>query len=60
MALWDVASPLLLRIEPNTGSELAHARECIKSFAKVDPRSDAWRYPIDKNGAPSLPKDLAW
>jgi hypothetical protein len=50
--------PLLLRIETRERDALRNVRACLKRFAKFDPTSESFRYPITKKGAPSLPDEL--
>lgn len=51
--LWDIAEPLLLRhtTDPTT---YANVRKSLRRFNELDPRSDSYRYPVDKKGDPHL------
>lgn len=55
--LWNTAEPLLNQI--TKGSEtLRDVRECIAHFARLDPVSEAFRYPVKKTGELTLPEEL--
>jgi len=58
MDLWNTARPLLLRIEPGSEGDLDNVGASIERFAESDPTSQAFRYPVDTEGKPSLPTDL--
>ncbi|MGH3023349.1 MAG: hypothetical protein ACRDNI_06810 [Gaiellaceae bacterium] len=58
MHLWNTAQPLLLRIEPKSRNDLDNVGSCLAHFARLDPNSEAFRYPVDLDGNPSLPEDL--
>jgi hypothetical protein len=58
LALWNEAEPLLLRIDDRERETLGNVRACLKRFAKFDPTSESFRYPITKKGKPSLPDKL--
>jgi hypothetical protein len=54
--LWSEADRLLRRAFPTESkAELAETGRLIREFANVDPLSTAFRYPVDKEGSPSLP-----
>ena len=54
--LWNDLHVLLERISPgNSSAELKQIARLINDFAKVDPQSMAFRYPVGKSGLPSLP-----
>lgn len=53
--LWNTTRPLLRRIEPRGEKDLDNVEGCINRFAEVDPTSQAFRYPVDMAGEPSLP-----
>lgn len=54
----NTARPLLLRVEPGDKQDLKSVEQCILRFAEVDPTSEAFRYPVTREGGPSLPEDL--
>ena len=55
-ALWTEAEKLLRQAFPDESKvELKETGRLIHEFAKVDPLSTAFRYPVDKDGNPSLP-----
>jgi len=54
--LWKACNELLLKVSPNDSvAELKEIGRFIKDFATVDPTSEAFRYPQDKAGNPTLP-----
>lgn len=54
--LWTEANKLLRQAFPNESkAELVETGRLIREFAKVDPLSTAFRYPVDNEGNPSLP-----
>ena len=54
--LWNACSKLLSRISPgDSENEIKEISRLLEQFCKVDPTSEAFRYPEDKNGNPSLP-----
>ena len=53
--------PILSKLEPPVpASDLEAVDEAIAQFCAVDPTSQAFRYPTDKEGKPSLPADLRY
>lgn len=55
-ALWTEADKLLRQAFPDESKvELIETGRLISEFAKVDPLSTAFRYPVDNEGNPSLP-----
>lgn len=57
--LWNDCRIFLEEVWPDGDSEELDSVECcIKEFAEIDPKSMAFRYPIDKDGTPSLPEEL--
>lgn len=55
-ALWDETQKLLIQSFPEQpADEVIETGRLIHEFAKVDPLSTAFRYPVDKDGNPSLP-----
>ena len=56
--LWNTAQPLLLRVEPKSRADLDNTGAAIGRLAGLDPTSQVFRYPVDVDGKPSLPKDL--
>lgn len=54
--LWNICSALLSKISPGDSErEIKEIGRLLEEFCKVDPTSEAFRYPEDKNGHPSLP-----
>lgn len=54
--LWAETERLLREAFPlESKTELVEAGRLIREFAKVDPLSTAFRYPVDNDGNPSLP-----
>jgi hypothetical protein len=54
--LWAVLDDLYRRAFPDQSTEpLDQTGRLIREFAKVDPYSTAFRYPVDLEGNPSLP-----
>jgi hypothetical protein len=59
LSLWKRVRKLLLKISPESDGEwFVRADEIIADFDQLDPRSFAFRYPVDKDGKPSLPEEL--
>jgi hypothetical protein len=57
--LWESARTELLRVYPQESHDwLGRAQVLIAQFEELDPFSTAFRYPVDKKGAPSLPDQL--
>ncbi len=56
--LWSVVRPLLERIRPQPGTheEFDRIDSVLGGFMKVDPKSMAFRYPVDRQGNSSLPE----
>jgi hypothetical protein len=53
--LWKRARKILERVWPEGAAEdLDAVEECIQQFSEKDPFSMAFRYPVDKDGNPSL------
>jgi hypothetical protein len=54
--LWTTCSALLDRICPGDSVEqLRQVGRLLREFSTVDPTSEAFRYPMDKKGNPTLP-----
>lgn len=53
--LWAICFPLLKKISPGFSDDLKETGRLIDEFAATDPTSQAFRYPEDKQGEPSLP-----
>jgi hypothetical protein len=53
-ALWDMAEPLLRRLQDSPDTYRS-VRSSLARFNELDPRSDSFRYPVDKTGAAHLP-----
>ena len=59
--LWAGCRPMLSRVEPAVSeSELEAVDEAIAEFTAVDPTSQAFRYPTDREGKRSLAADLRY
>ncbi len=52
-AIWGIAEPLLLKNTPDL-TTCRNVRAALARFDKLDPRSDSYRYPVDKNGKAHL------
>jgi hypothetical protein len=57
LLLWSDLRPLLFEIAPDAET-LDAVEVTIKRFAKMDPKSETFRYPVTKSGKPTLPPDL--
>jgi len=58
-ALWCTCRDLIFEIEPNSsGAEIEAVNDAIAQFCLVDFNSDAFRYPLDRDGNLSLPDTL--
>lgn len=54
-ALWSECRPLLEKAFPRGDkTDLDAIQACIHEFASVDPKSESFRYPKDKEGKPTL------
>lgn len=54
--LWNQCRKITERVHPQSPiDELDAVEKCINEFAMIDPSSQAFRYPIDTGGNPSLP-----
>jgi hypothetical protein len=53
IALWDKLEPLMLKHTPDP-TTYANVRASLARFDHLDPRSDSYRYPVDKQGDPHL------
>ena len=51
--LWDETSSMCKKLLPNIKIKPG-AKKIIKEFMKIDPKSDAFRYPTGKNGGQSI------
>lgn len=59
MPLWSSVESALTKIWPERyGEDHAAVGQLIQQLAAVDPRSDTFRFPVDKKGAPHLPDEL--
>jgi len=56
--LWEIASPLLARVQVRGQDDRDIARDCLSRFADLDKTSQVFRYPVDTHGNVSLPADL--
>ena len=52
-AIWGIAEPLLLKHTPEP-TTCRNVRAALARFNALDPRSDSYRYPVDKNGEAHL------
>jgi len=52
-ALWDIAQPLLLK-HTDDPATYGNVRTSLARFNELDPRSDSFRYPVDKKGKTHL------
>lgn len=59
--LWNELKPILAQIQAKPydlrKEELLAVEACIKEFSEVDERSEAFRYPVNKDGKPLLGKN---
>jgi hypothetical protein len=57
--LWAEVRPRLERIWPGPSARRHHdaIREHLREFCNLDPKSQAFRYPVDTNGVPSVTTD---
>ncbi len=53
--LWTHVRALLRRIWPGEDPDLDAIESVVEEFQEIDPRSDAFRYPLGRSGNPSLP-----
>lgn len=54
--LWTDAEKLIIKNFPeNSKTALIETGRLIQEFSNVDPKSTAFRYPVDNSGDPSLP-----
>ena len=57
--MWEKCRKILEKVDPEVPTKPLDAVEgCIGQFSDIDPISEAFRYPRDKKGNPSLPSDL--
>lgn len=57
--LWDMCRLLISEIEPSaTEEDLEAIDEAIEQFCAVDPKSESFRYPVDRRGNSSIPQTL--
>ncbi len=57
--LWSSCRDLISKIEPNgSKADIEAVDDAIEKFCSVDPGSDSFRYPVDRDGNPSLPDTL--
>lgn len=58
--LWIDCRKFLEEIWPEGDKkDLDAVENCIKEFSKIDPSSMSFRYPVNKEGNPSLPQNLS-
>jgi hypothetical protein len=59
--LWSECKSILKEIEPTIPThDLEAVDEAIIQFCAVDPTSEGFRYPLNKESEPSLPDDLRY
>lgn len=58
MPLWEECRSIILRLDPTAKAEAQKVGTIIAEFAGVDPKGEAFRYPVNKDGQPSLPGQL--
>jgi len=59
LALWAECKKLLTKFESRPEEDVLEAVEDgIRQFCQVDPRSEGFRYPVNKSGCKSLPPDV--
>ena len=57
--LWKECRKILEKVWPKGPKEEIDAVEiCIVEFSKIDPKSEAFRYPVDRDETPILPSEL--
>jgi hypothetical protein len=57
--LWEACSPLLQQIfKDQYLEEFDTVKQIINQFSKIDPNSEGFRYPINRNGQQSLPAEF--
>jgi hypothetical protein len=57
--LWQTCRTILDQVSPGDAvEELNIVGEHIRTLAAIDPTAQAFRYPVDTRGQPSLPKEL--
>lgn len=53
--LWGECKKILLKVFPDSPTkDLFAVQDCLKQFAEVDPYSESFRYPFNKNGDKTL------
>jgi hypothetical protein len=57
--LWRAARTVILQVDPGTEPGCALVDPVINELAATDPKSDAFRYPVRRDGTPSWPADLS-
>ena len=61
LQLWKTCKPLLILLEPKIEQEdIDAAEEAINQFYRVDPTSQAFRYPFLRDGQPAIPPDIRY
>jgi hypothetical protein len=59
--IWVVCRHLFLNLEPKVElKDLEAIDESIKQFSEIDPSSESFRYPVNKDGGKLLPFDLRY
>jgi hypothetical protein len=56
--LWDTAERLLKELELEDPTTFRDVRECLARFVELDATSEAFRYPVKRNGDATLPPEL--
>ena len=58
-ALWSICRALISGVEPNgSKADLEAVDDAIAQFCSVDLTSEGFRYPVNRDGDPSLPEAL--
>lgn len=57
--LWTVCLRILANVCPDETEDLDVVGQCLKELQTIDPKSTAFRYPVDKSGLPVIPPSVA-
>ena len=59
--LWNICKPILTKIDPKVHrQDLEAIDELIVQFCSIDPTSEAFRYPITKEGNKAISSDIRY
>lgn len=58
-ALWMAARAVIRQVDPGAEPACAQVDPIIDELAATDPQSDAFRYPVRRDGRPAWPADLS-